>query len=83
MMLTCPFFLQQHSVLYRSDTVEYRDHCPDMDNVVEVAQDMTPPTPGFPISPPTPYGKFSVVMPVSVFFSKFKSVPSGVLSRGF
>uniref|UniRef100_A0A8C7YJB3 Tensin 3 n=1 Tax=Oryzias sinensis TaxID=183150 RepID=A0A8C7YJB3_9TELE len=71
-MLTCPFFLQQqqHSVLYRSDTVEYRDHCPDIDNVVEVAQDMTPPTPAFPISPPTPYGKFSVVMLVSLFLTR-------------
>uniref|UniRef100_A0A8C7YLH4 Tensin 3 n=1 Tax=Oryzias sinensis TaxID=183150 RepID=A0A8C7YLH4_9TELE len=76
-MLTCPFFLQQqqHSVLYRSDTVEYRDHCPDIDNVVEVAQDMTPPTPAFPISPPTPYGKFSVVMLVSLFLSSLKVFP--------
>lgn len=55
-------FFPQHSVLYRGDTVEYRDQCPDIDNVIEAGQDMTPPTPAFPISPPTPYGKFCIAM---------------------
>ncbi|XP_023820830.1 tensin-3 isoform X5 [Oryzias latipes] len=72
----CAPHSQQHSVLYRSDTVEYRDHCPDMDNVVEVAQDMTPPTPGFPISPPTPYVKN---MPE---LADFRQIPSPVQSYG-
>uniref|UniRef100_A0A8C7LTR1 Tensin 3 n=1 Tax=Oncorhynchus mykiss TaxID=8022 RepID=A0A8C7LTR1_ONCMY len=30
---------------------------PEMDSGVEAGSDMTPPTPAFPISPPTPYGK--------------------------
>uniref|UniRef100_A0A3P9HQ93 Tensin 3 n=1 Tax=Oryzias latipes TaxID=8090 RepID=A0A3P9HQ93_ORYLA len=72
----CAPHSQQHSVLYRSDTVEYRDHCPDIDNVVEVAQDMTPPTPAFPISPPTPYVKN---MPE---LADFRQIPSPVQSYG-
>uniref|UniRef100_A0A3P9KNG9 Tensin 3 n=1 Tax=Oryzias latipes TaxID=8090 RepID=A0A3P9KNG9_ORYLA len=72
----CAPHSQQHSVLYRSNTVEYRDHCPDIDNVVEVAQDMTPPTPAFPISPPTPYVKN---MPE---LADFRQIPSPVQSYG-
>ncbi|XP_041848507.1 tensin-3-like isoform X2 [Melanotaenia boesemani] len=45
----------QHSILYRSDSVGYRAQGPDLDSVVEAGSDMTPPTPAFPISPPTPY----------------------------
>uniref|UniRef100_A0A3Q1FM17 Tensin 3 n=1 Tax=Acanthochromis polyacanthus TaxID=80966 RepID=A0A3Q1FM17_9TELE len=47
----------QHSILYRSDSADYRAQGPDMDSGVEAGSDMTPPTPAFPISPPTPYVK--------------------------
>ncbi|XP_035527183.1 tensin-3-like [Morone saxatilis] len=47
----------QHPMLYRSDSADYRAQGPDMDSGVEAGSDMTPPTPAFPISPPTPYVK--------------------------
>uniref|UniRef100_A0A8C7I5H3 Tensin 3 n=1 Tax=Oncorhynchus kisutch TaxID=8019 RepID=A0A8C7I5H3_ONCKI len=47
----------QHGMLFRSDSVDYRAQGPEMDSGVEAGSDMTPPTPAFPISPPTPYGK--------------------------
>uniref|UniRef100_A0A8C7MNG7 Tensin 3 n=1 Tax=Oncorhynchus kisutch TaxID=8019 RepID=A0A8C7MNG7_ONCKI len=49
-------FVLQHGMLFRSDSVDYRAQGPKMDSGVEAASDMTP-TPAFPISPPTPYGK--------------------------
>uniref|UniRef100_A0A8C7VZ62 Tensin 3 n=1 Tax=Oncorhynchus mykiss TaxID=8022 RepID=A0A8C7VZ62_ONCMY len=45
-----------HGMLFRSDSVDYRAQGPKMDSGVEAGSDMTP-TPAFPISPPTPYGK--------------------------
>ncbi|XP_056276894.1 tensin-3-like [Pseudoliparis swirei] len=45
----------QHPLLYRTDSADYRAQGPEMDSGVEAGSDMTPPTPGFPISPPTPY----------------------------
>ncbi|XP_049454163.1 tensin-3-like isoform X2 [Epinephelus fuscoguttatus] len=47
----------QHPMLYRTDSTDYRAQGPDMDSGVEAGSDMTPPTPAFPISPPTPYVK--------------------------
>ncbi|XP_008298604.1 tensin-3 isoform X1 [Stegastes partitus] len=47
----------QHSMLYRSDSADFRAQGPDVDSGVEAGSDMTPPTPAFPISPPTPYVK--------------------------
>ncbi|CAN9502820.1 unnamed protein product [Ophioblennius macclurei] len=47
----------QHSILFRSDSADYRAQGPDVDSGVEAGSDMTPPTPAFPISPPTPYVK--------------------------
>ncbi|XP_037643796.1 tensin-3-like isoform X2 [Sebastes umbrosus] len=47
----------QHPLLYRTDSADYRAQGPDMDSGVEAGSDMTPPTPAFPISPPTPYVK--------------------------
>ncbi|XP_056149208.1 tensin-3-like [Lampris incognitus] len=47
----------QHGMLYRSDSVDYRAQGQDMDSGVEAGSDLTPPTPAFPISPPTPYVK--------------------------
>ncbi|XP_065810168.1 tensin-3 isoform X2 [Labrus bergylta] len=47
----------QHHMLYRSDSADYRAQGPDMDTGIEAGSDMTPPTPAFPISPPTPYVK--------------------------
>ncbi|XP_067330490.1 tensin-3-like isoform X4 [Channa argus] len=47
----------QHSMLYRSDRADYRAQGPEMDGGVEARSDITPPTPAFPVSPPTPYVK--------------------------
>ncbi|XP_030015843.1 tensin-3 isoform X2 [Sphaeramia orbicularis] len=47
----------QHPMLYRTDSTDYRAQGPDIDSGVEAGSDMTPPTPAFPISPPTPYVK--------------------------
>ncbi|XP_029309473.1 tensin-3 isoform X2 [Cottoperca gobio] len=47
----------QHPLLFRTDSADYRAQGPDMDSGVEAGSDMTPPTPAFPISPPTPYVK--------------------------
>lgn len=44
-------------MLYRSDSADYRAQVLDMESAVGAGSDMTPPTPAFPISPPTPYGK--------------------------
>uniref|UniRef100_A0A3Q2YFS3 Tensin 3 n=1 Tax=Hippocampus comes TaxID=109280 RepID=A0A3Q2YFS3_HIPCM len=49
----------QHTVLCRSNSADYRTQVPDADNGVEAGCDGTPPTPAFPISPPTPYGESS------------------------
>uniref|UniRef100_A0A8C6PW47 Tensin 3 n=1 Tax=Nothobranchius furzeri TaxID=105023 RepID=A0A8C6PW47_NOTFU len=55
--------LLQHAVLYRSASASYRSHGSDMmDSGVEGGSDMTPPTPAFPLSPPTPYGKYHPVL---------------------
>lgn len=51
------YHLLQHSTSCRSDSTSYRDQGPDNTNGIETGTDMTPPTPAFPISPPTPYGK--------------------------
>ena len=48
----------QHHMLFRSDSADYRAQGPDVDSGVEAGSDMTPPTPAFPISPPTPYGNY-------------------------
>lgn len=56
----CVCCLLQHHMLYRSDSVDYRAQVPDMDSVVGAGSEMTPPTPAFPISPPTPYGKYCI-----------------------
>uniref|UniRef100_A0AAX7U4R1 Tensin 3 n=1 Tax=Astatotilapia calliptera TaxID=8154 RepID=A0AAX7U4R1_ASTCA len=45
-----------HSILCRSDSADYRSNGPDVDN-----SDIPPPTPAFPISPPTPYGEYTAV----------------------
>uniref|UniRef100_A0A671Y6U0 Tensin 3 n=1 Tax=Sparus aurata TaxID=8175 RepID=A0A671Y6U0_SPAAU len=47
-----------HHMLFRSDSADYRAQGPDVDSGVEAGSDMTPPTPAFPISPPTPYGNY-------------------------
>uniref|UniRef100_A0A4W6D7M1 Tensin 3 n=1 Tax=Lates calcarifer TaxID=8187 RepID=A0A4W6D7M1_LATCA len=57
-LCVCVFCLFQHPMLYRTDSADYRAQGPDMDSGVEAGSDMTPPTPAFPISPPTPYGKY-------------------------
>ncbi|XP_077954698.1 tensin-3 isoform X3 [Gasterosteus aculeatus] len=47
----------QQPWLYRTDSAEYRAQGSEMDSGVEAGSDVTPPTPAFPISPPTPYVK--------------------------
>ena len=44
-------------MLYSSDSMDYRPLGLDMDSGVDPGSDMAPPTPAFPISPPTPYGE--------------------------
>uniref|UniRef100_A0A8C9XJ74 Tensin 3 n=1 Tax=Sander lucioperca TaxID=283035 RepID=A0A8C9XJ74_SANLU len=66
----CVCCLLQHPLLYRTDSVDYRG--PDMDSGVEAGSDMTPPTPAFPISPPTPYGKYCM-FPVKHLTCKYVS----------
>ncbi|KAM8838947.1 tensin-3 isoform 3-T4 [Synchiropus picturatus] len=65
----------QHT-LYRSDSAECRTHGQDMDSGVEAGSDMTPPTPAFPISPPTPYVKNMSE------FSQLRQTPPTVQSYG-
>uniref|UniRef100_A0A6Q2YMM3 Tensin 3 n=1 Tax=Esox lucius TaxID=8010 RepID=A0A6Q2YMM3_ESOLU len=48
---------QQSGKSDRYDCVDYRAQGPEIDSGVEAGNDITPPTPAFPISPPTPYGK--------------------------
>lgn len=47
-------------MLYRSDSADYRAQVLDMESGVGAGSDMAPPTPAFPISPPTPYGKYCI-----------------------
>lgn len=49
----CDFIVFQRTPLYRADSVEYRAPSAGL----ETGSDTVPPTPAFPISPPTPYGK--------------------------
>uniref|UniRef100_H3BZQ3 Tensin 3 n=1 Tax=Tetraodon nigroviridis TaxID=99883 RepID=H3BZQ3_TETNG len=73
----CVFFvllLMRHP-LYRSTSAEYRPRVPEMDSGVEVGSDTTPPTPAFPISPPTPYGRFVSLKNISEL-SQFRQTPS-------
>ncbi|XP_051943774.1 tensin-3-like [Hippocampus zosterae] len=60
----------QHTVLCRSNSADYRTQVPDADSGVEAGCDGTPPTPAFPISPPTPY-----VKNVSEFTQSFRQTP--------
>uniref|UniRef100_A0A671Y3S3 Tensin 3 n=1 Tax=Sparus aurata TaxID=8175 RepID=A0A671Y3S3_SPAAU len=57
-LVTCVRCVLQHHMLFRSDSADYRAQGPDVDSGVEAGSDMTPPTPAFPISPPTPYGNY-------------------------
>lgn len=66
----CVLCLLQHPMLYRSDSADYRAQGPDMDSGVEPRSDMTPPTPAFPISPPTPYGTYSMFAMCLGFFNQ-------------
>ncbi|XP_036375425.1 tensin-3-like [Megalops cyprinoides] len=47
----------QRGVLYRSDSLGYRGQVEELDGRVAAGSEMVPPTPAFPISPPTPYVK--------------------------
>ncbi|XP_041957633.1 tensin-3-like [Alosa sapidissima] len=47
----------QHSGIYRAESLDYRSQSVELDSGVEAGSDMVPPTPSFPISPPTPYVK--------------------------
>lgn len=43
------FLFKKHGHLYKSNSVDYQGRT--------VSSDIVPPTPAFPVSPPTPYGK--------------------------
>ncbi|XP_014889889.1 tensin-3 isoform X2 [Poecilia latipinna] len=60
----------QHPTLYRSDSTGYRTQGLDNTGGIETGLDMTPPTPAFPISPPTPYVK------TMSEFSELRQIPS-------
>uniref|UniRef100_A0A087X466 Tensin 3 n=1 Tax=Poecilia formosa TaxID=48698 RepID=A0A087X466_POEFO len=60
----------QHPTLYRSDSTSYRTQGLDNTGGIETGLDMTPPTPAFPISPPTPYVK------TMSEFSELRQIPS-------
>ncbi|KAM3605152.1 uncharacterized protein V6R79_021456 [Siganus canaliculatus] len=60
----------QNHGLYRSDSTDYRAQAQDIDSGVEAGSDVTPPTPAFPISPPTPYVK------TMMEFSQLRQTPS-------
>ncbi|XP_062386334.1 tensin-3-like [Sardina pilchardus] len=47
----------QHGGIYRAESLDYRSQSVELDSGVEAGSDMVPPTPSFPISPPTPYVK--------------------------
>ncbi|XP_061878673.1 tensin-3-like [Entelurus aequoreus] len=60
----------QLTMLCRSDSIDYKGQGPDTDSGVEAGCDVTPPTPAFPISPPTPY-----VKNMSEFTHAFQQTP--------
>ncbi|XP_063075630.1 tensin-3-like isoform X2 [Engraulis encrasicolus] len=45
----------QHGGIFRAESLDYRNQSVEQDSGVETGSDMVPPTPAFPISPPTPY----------------------------
>uniref|UniRef100_A0A7N8XG59 Tensin 3 n=1 Tax=Mastacembelus armatus TaxID=205130 RepID=A0A7N8XG59_9TELE len=55
-----------------SDSADYRAQSLDMDSAIESRSDMTPPTPSFPISPPTPYGKCNFFCWCNYFWMHFE-----------
>lgn len=59
LLLICVCLYFQHR-LYRGNSTEYRPLASEVDGGVEAGSDMAPPTPAFPISPPTPYGRISI-----------------------
>lgn len=50
--------------LYHTDSVDFGDLTPDGSNPMWVGLNQVPPTPAFPVSPPTPYGKSDPVFDV-------------------
>lgn len=60
----------QHAALYRTSSVEYRGPGAGLNSGMDMNNDVVPPTPSFPISPPTPYVK---TMPE---FSSFPQTPA-------
>ncbi|XP_027876239.1 tensin-3 isoform X4 [Xiphophorus couchianus] len=60
----------QHPTLYRSDSTSYRTQGLDNTGGIETGLGMAPPTPAFPISPPTPYVK------TMSEFTELRQIPS-------
>ncbi|XP_077470916.1 tensin-3 [Stigmatopora argus] len=76
-----PSLLQSQHMLCRSDSTDYKVQGPETDSGVEAGCEMTPPTPAFPISPPTPYVKnmlefsqsFRQTSPPSIHYAGFRT----------
>ncbi|XP_077581339.1 tensin-3 [Stigmatopora nigra] len=76
-----PSLLQSQHMLCRSDSTDYKVQSPETDSGGEAGCEMTPPTPAFPISPPTPYVKnmlefsqsFRQTSPPSIHYGGFRT----------
>ncbi|KAL2089403.1 hypothetical protein ACEWY4_014091 [Coilia grayii] len=55
-----PLYSPSFTQLYRSDSIEYEDHSPLMDSPQWAGSGHAPPTPAFPVCPPTPYGNYFI-----------------------
>ncbi|KAK7150559.1 hypothetical protein R3I93_011716 [Phoxinus phoxinus] len=73
--------------LYHTDTVDFGDHPPEVDSPLWVGLNQVPPTPAFPVTPPTPYLKsahdFIPSRPGSQTSRHYMSSPIWQESRGY
>lgn len=57
--MLCVFLFQRG--LYHTDAVDFGDLPPEVDRPLWVGLNQAPPTPSFPVTPPTPYGESDAV----------------------
>ncbi|XP_048064590.1 tensin-3 isoform X1 [Megalobrama amblycephala] len=73
--------------LHHTDTVDFGDLPPEIDSPLWVGLNQVPPTPAFPVTPPTPYGKiahdFTPSRPGSQTNRHYMSSPIWQESRGY